>query len=64
MDLWIKQAISLHREGRLAEAERLYLTVLRAKPNHFDAQHMLGVLRHQQGRNAEAIGLLGGAVEI
>ncbi len=46
----IKNAVALHREGRLADAERLYGEVLQRQPNHFDAQHLLGVLCIQDGR--------------
>ncbi len=36
---------SLHtREGRLKEAEQLYLAILHTKPDHPDANHNLGVL--------------------
>ena len=55
----IHQAVTLHLKGGRAEAERLYLQILKTDPNHFDAQHLLGVLRYQQGRNAEALNLIG-----
>jgi hypothetical protein len=50
----IDQAIALHQTGSLSAAERLYLEILKRNPNHFEAQHFLGILRHQQGRNTEA----------
>ena len=53
------KAVSLHEEGRLAEAERLYQAVLKAEPNNFGGLHYLGVLRAQQNRLDEAITLLG-----
>lgn len=58
----MRDAIALHRAGRLAEAEPLYCEVLAAAPDNFDAQHLLGVLAHQQGRHAEAVALIGAAL--
>lgn len=56
-EMW-QQAVALHRAGSLAQAERLYLAILELLPGHFDAQHFLGILRHQQGRHAEAFTLV------
>ena len=50
-----QQAIALHRSGRLAEAEQLYLAALAANARDATALHFLGVLRAQQGRMAEAL---------
>ena len=58
----IQQAVDLHRQGRFAEAERLYAGVLRSLPQHFDALRLLGVLRYQQGQFAEALRLIGAAL--
>ncbi len=60
----LEQAFALHQGGRLAEAEPLYLTVLRAAPGDFTAQLLLGILRHQQGRHSEALELLTAALAI
>jgi protein O-GlcNAc transferase len=56
-------AVGLHQQGRLAEAEKLYRSILRAKPRHFEARHLLGILRSQQGRAEEALDLIGAALE-
>src|SRR6266568_2639043 len=58
----IEQALALHREGRLGEAEKVYNAVLKANPDHFDALHLCGVLQHQQGRSLEALHLVGRAL--
>lgn len=58
----LERAIAAHQQGRLAQAEALYLRILQAEPGHFDARHLLGVIRHQQGRNAEALELVGAAL--
>jgi protein O-GlcNAc transferase len=58
-----EQAMRLHEEGRLPQAEALYRQVLVAEPNHFDAQHLLGMLCLQQGRAEEAVALVAAALE-
>jgi tetratricopeptide (TPR) repeat protein len=58
MQALLDQAVGLHGQGRLAEAERLYAQILAAAPDHADARHMLGVLRAQQGRPVEALELI------
>src|SRR5579885_1528522 len=49
-----EQAIALHQQGNLPEAERLYLQLLQADPALFGPRYYLGVMRLQQGRNGEA----------
>jgi len=51
----LEQAVGLHREGAVAEAERLYLEILAREPGHADARQMLGVLRMEQERFDEAL---------
>jgi predicted O-linked N-acetylglucosamine transferase (SPINDLY family) len=58
------QAFKLHQEGRLSEAERLYRECLKAKPRDFDALHMLGILRLEQGDPAEAARLIAAAISV
>src|SRR5262249_26246738 len=56
-------AVARHQHDGLAEAERLYLDILDAQPGHFDALHLLGVLRSQQGQYAEALDLIASALK-
>jgi len=56
------EAVALHRQGRLAEAERLYAAVLQIDGANFDALHFLGILRTQQGNWEAAAVLLSDAV--
>jgi protein O-GlcNAc transferase len=56
-------AVGLHQQGRLADAEKLYRNILRARPKHFEARHLLGILRSQQGRAEEALDLIRTALE-
>jgi len=60
----LHEARSLHSQGNLANAASFYQKVLKAEPRHFDAMHLLGVLRYQQGRDAEAVKLIGTALKI
>jgi protein O-GlcNAc transferase len=59
-----EDAVAYHRRGMLAEAEKRYAVILRASPNHFDALHLLGVLRQQQGNSAEAERLIDAALKM
>ena len=59
-----EQAVGLHRQGQLREAEALYLQILGADPELFGPRYYLGLMRLQQGRNAEACDYLGEAVKI
>src|SRR5580704_2064690 len=43
----IQTAMTFHGQGRLAEAERAYSTVLAQDPDQFDALHLLGVLKRR-----------------
>lgn len=51
-------ALAHHRAGRRVEAEALYRRVLRQRPGHADALHLLGVLHAQAGRLDDALPLL------
>jgi predicted TPR repeat methyltransferase len=54
----LREAIRHHSEGEFGAAEAVYNKVLKAVPQNADALHFLGVLRHQQGRSEEGIGLM------
>jgi predicted O-linked N-acetylglucosamine transferase (SPINDLY family) len=60
----IQQALGLHRQGRLFEAEGLYASVLARRPDHFEASYLLGVLKMQQGQPARALPLVEAAARI
>ena len=55
-------ALSDHQAGRLKEAERLYLKILKADSRHADALHFLGVLNHQMGNSDSAVKLIREAI--
>ncbi|MBP0443706.1 glycosyltransferase family protein [Roseomonas sp. SSH11] len=52
------QALALHRQGLLEEAEPLYRAALAADPRHFQALHLLGLLRATAGDPAGALPFL------
>ena len=54
----LRRALGAQQQGDRSLAERLYLEVLAGAPQDFNANHLLGVLRFQQGRFAEALGYL------
>jgi tetratricopeptide (TPR) repeat protein len=58
------EALALHRQGRLAEADKVYTRVLKAAPDYFDALNLLGTVKAQLGRTGEAHRLLSNAVKI
>jgi predicted O-linked N-acetylglucosamine transferase (SPINDLY family) len=64
MNPWLIQAMASHRNGHLAEAERLYALVLSREPHNFEARHRLGLIRSRQGRTDEALALIAGALAI
>lgn len=59
-----RQALALHQQGRLADAEHGYQDVLRRQPNHFDATYLLGVVALQTRRFALASELFGNAIAL
>jgi tetratricopeptide (TPR) repeat protein len=58
------EALELHRQGRLDEAEKIYNRVLKARRDHFDALHLLGMLNHQRGKAGEAYRLVTAALKV
>jgi len=58
----LKEALSLHRAGRLGEAERAYRAALAGHPSHPQALHGLGTLYYQSGRLEAARDCLAEAV--
>ena len=56
------QALKLHEQGRLAEAEPLYAAILAVRPDHFDALQMMGLVKLAAGQPAEALRLVSAAM--
>jgi protein O-GlcNAc transferase len=60
----LAQAVELHQAGNLESAQAIYAKILAESPEHFDALHLLGVLRHQQGDLDEACALMTSAIAV
>jgi tetratricopeptide (TPR) repeat protein len=60
----MQEAVQLHQQGRLRDAERLYARVLKAAPEHFDALHLMGLAKAQGGQMGEAFRLMSAALKI
>jgi predicted O-linked N-acetylglucosamine transferase (SPINDLY family)/ADP-heptose:LPS heptosyltransferase len=58
------QAFNLHKQGQLTEATQLYEAALQNNPQHIDALHFFGVLKHQQKQSEQAVELIRRALEI
>ena len=58
----LNQGVALHRQGKLADAERCYGEVLRRQPNHFGALHLLGVIACQTRRTERGVELIEKAI--
>ncbi|HWP25853.1 MAG TPA: tetratricopeptide repeat protein [Xanthobacteraceae bacterium] len=59
-----RQMIAAYKANNLTNAERLALTILQAKPDHFDALHILAVVQSNSGRKQEALGNLEKATSV
>jgi len=60
----VEDALALHRQGQLGRAEKAYLRVLKVRRDHFDALHLLGMLKHQTGKAGEAFRLITAALAV
>ncbi|MGJ8527849.1 tetratricopeptide repeat protein [Maritalea sp.] len=54
----LQSGIQLHQTGDLQGAEGQYRKILELQPNHPEANHLLGTLAHQLGRNEQALPFL------
>src|SRR5262245_8821949 len=57
-------ALEHHKAGRQDSAEQCYRRVLARDPNQADALHLLGLIVFQKGQQAEALNLIGRAIEL
>jgi len=60
----MRQALALHKQGRLDEAERLYREVIAAAPHLADAWHFIGLVETQRGRDTAALEWIGRALAL
>jgi protein O-GlcNAc transferase len=57
-------AIALHQQGMLDQAEARYRQLLEIEPRNADALHMLGVIAYQTGRHQSSVDTIDKAIEI
>jgi protein O-GlcNAc transferase len=60
----IEDAIQLHQNGNVSEAEAMYQRILLAHPQNADALYLLGVILHQRKEYIRAEELVRGAIAI
>jgi protein O-GlcNAc transferase len=60
----IQRGLAFHRQGRLMEAEGSYRWVLARQADQFEALHLLGLVRMQQGDPSAALDLMSRALRI
>ena len=60
----LEEAVQCQREGRTAEAERLFTRLVKKNPDYFDGLHFFGLFRYHQGELNEALRLLTKAIKV
>lgn len=60
----LDSGFALHQEGKFEEAALHYAAILSEEPEHFDALHLLGVVRFQQGRHDEGLEKIQSALKL
>ena len=59
-----RQGVTLHQQGRFAEAEQIYRDVLEHDPASFEAMHLLGIIALQTRNTQQAVELIGKAIAL
>jgi tetratricopeptide (TPR) repeat protein len=59
----VREVVKLYRAGRFGDVATRCRDILAADPDNFDALHLLGEIRHRQGRDREALILLAAALK-
>jgi tetratricopeptide (TPR) repeat protein len=59
----IAEGVALQRQGRLADAEKIYTRILKTLPDQFDTLQLLAELKIQHGKPGEALRLMTAAVK-
>jgi predicted O-linked N-acetylglucosamine transferase (SPINDLY family) len=60
----LKNAVALHQQGRIQEAQAIYESILNSNPKNFDALHLLGVAAMHAHNYQLAVDLIGKAIAI
>ncbi len=64
IDAELREALELHRAGRLVQAEAIYRRVLQVQPRNPDALHLLGMLALETGNAPAALQLISRAIAL
>ena len=59
----LQQAVTHHQAGELQKAGHIYQQILANKPDHADANHLLGLIAHQCGNHDVALQLVSTAIQ-
>jgi tetratricopeptide (TPR) repeat protein len=60
----LNAAMALHQKGQLQQAKAGYEAILAAQPQHYQALHLLGLVAVQTGNFAQAVDLIGKAIDL
>jgi tetratricopeptide (TPR) repeat protein len=60
----IDQGMALCQQGRLSEAERIFMEILRRQPDHFEVLHLLGIVASATQRAGWAVELIENAIRL
>ena len=60
----LQNAIALHQQGQIGQAEAIYLQLLQIDSRNADALHLLGVIAIQTGHYVGAVGMIDKAIEV
>jgi tetratricopeptide (TPR) repeat protein len=64
IDQALKKGVEAHKAGQVQEADRIYTAILKANPNHPDANHNMGILGVDVGKVEEALPFFKKALEV
>jgi tetratricopeptide (TPR) repeat protein len=59
----LDEGVALQRQGKLADAEKIYTRILKTLPDQFDALQLLAEIKMQSGKAGEAFRLMTAAVK-
>jgi tetratricopeptide (TPR) repeat protein len=59
----LRNALALHKAGRLRKAEQTYRQILKFDADHADSLHLLGMIEYQIGHSEDAISLIRRAIK-
>jgi protein O-GlcNAc transferase len=58
------QGVTLHGQGKLADAEHIYVEILQCQPLHFGALHLLGLIACQTRQTERGVDLIRKAISL